>query len=137
MTLRQTLFLYLITLALFFLVDLVWLGVVAKGFYRRHLGALMSPRVNWAAAAFFYLLFIVGLVVFAVRPALLAGEPVRALFGGALLGLICYATYDLTNLATLKDWPLVVTIVDLAWGTFLGGTVSFLAALLGHHILRR
>lgn len=136
MTLRQTLFLYLITLALFFLVDLVWLGVVAKGFYRRHLGALMSPRVNWAAAALFYLLFIVGLVVFAVRPALLAGEPVRALFSGALLGLICYATYDLTNLATLKDWPLVVTVVDLAWGTFLGGSVSFLSALLGRHILR-
>jgi uncharacterized membrane protein len=136
MTLKQALFLYLITLAIFFIIDMIWLGVVAKAFYRRHLGALMSPKVNWAAAALFYLLFIVGLVVFAVRPALAAGRPILALVLGALLGLISYATYDLTNLATLKDWPLVVTVVDLAWGAVLGGAVSYVSALLGRLLLR-
>jgi uncharacterized membrane protein len=97
MTIKHTLILYLITLAVFFLIDMVWLGVVAKGFYRKHLGPMMSPRVNWAAAVLFYLLFIVGLVVFAVRPALASGKPLQALLLGALLGLVSYATYDLTN----------------------------------------
>ena len=128
--------LYLITLAVFFLIDMVWLGIVAKGFYRRHLGSMLSPKVNWAAAILFYLLFIVGLLVFAIRPALAGGEPLKSLFLGALLGLISYATYDLSNLATLKDWPLVVTIVDLVWGTVLGGTVSFLSAIIGRGLLK-
>ncbi len=136
MSLRQAVVLYAITLAVFFLIDMVWLGVVAKGFYRRHLGVLLSPKVNWAAAILFYLLFIVGLVVFAVRPALLHGAPLTALGLGALLGLVSYATYDLTNLATIKDWPLVVTVVDLVWGTVLGGSVSFFAALLGRRLLK-
>jgi uncharacterized membrane protein len=136
MTIKQMLVMYLITLAVFFLIDMVWLGVVAKGFYRRHLGSMLSPNVNWAAAILFYLLFIVGLIVFAIRPALAAGEPVKALFLGALLGLISYATYDLTNLATLKDWPLIVTIVDLVWGTVLGGAVSFISAVLGRGLLK-
>jgi uncharacterized membrane protein len=135
MTVKQTLFLYLITLVVFFAIDMIWLGVVAKGFYRRHLGSMLSPKVNWAAAVLFYLLFIVGLLVFAVRPALAAGNPLKALFLGALLGLISYATYDLSNLATMKDWPLVVTIVDLVWGTVLGGAVSYVSAVLGRRIL--
>ena len=136
MTLKQMILLYFITLAVFFLIDMIWLGLVAKGFYRRHLGAMMNPRVNWIAAMLFYLLFIVGLLVFAIRPALVAGIPLNALFYGALLGLISYATYDLTNLATLKDWPLVVTIVDLIWGTVLGGVVSYVSALLGRAFLK-
>jgi uncharacterized membrane protein len=135
MTIKQMLVMYLITLAVFFLIDMVWLGVVAKGFYRRHLGSMLSPNVNWAAAILFYLLFIVGLLVFVIRPALVGGEPVKALFLGALLGLISYATYDLSNLATLKDWPLVVTIVDLVWGSVLGGAVSFISAVLGRWLL--
>jgi uncharacterized membrane protein len=136
MTFKQMIFLYLLTLVVFFVIDMIWLGVVAKGFYRRQLGALMDPKVNWAAAMLFYLLFIMGLQVFAVRPALVAGFPLQALFYGALLGLISYATYDLTNLATLKDWPLVVTVVDLIWGTVLGGVVSFISALLGRNLLK-
>jgi len=136
MTIKQLLVMYLITLAVFFLIDMVWLGVVAKGFYRRHLGSMLSPNVNWTAAILFYLLFIVGLLVFAIRPALVGGEPLKALFLGALLGLISYATYDLSNLATLKDWPLVVTIVDLVWGTVLGGAVSFVSAVLGRGLLK-
>jgi len=136
MTTKQMLVIYLITLAVFFLIDMIWLGVVAKGFYRRHLGPMLSPKVNWAAAILFYLLFIVGLLVFVIKPALISGEPLKALFFGALLGLISYATYDLSNLATLKDWPLVVTIVDLIWGSVLGGAVSFVSVLIGRSLLK-
>ena len=136
MTFKQMVFLYFITLAVFFVIDMIWLGVVAKGFYRRNLGLMMSPKVNWIAAMLFYLLFIVGLLVFAIRPALVAGVPINALFYGALLGLISYATYDLTNLATLKDWPLIVTVIDLIWGTVLGGIVSYISALLGRALLK-
>jgi uncharacterized membrane protein len=136
MTTKQMLVIYLITLAVFFLIDMIWLGVVAKGFYRRHLGPMLSPKVNWAAAILFYLLFIVGLLVFVIKPALISGEPLKALFFGALLGLISYATYDLSNLATLKDWPLGVTIVDLIWGSVLGGAVSFVSTLLGRWLLK-
>jgi len=136
MSFKQFILLYLVTLAVFFLVDMVWLGVVSKGFYRKHLGPFMGPKVVWPAAVLFYLLFIVGLIVFVVRPALVRGEPLQALLLGGLFGLISYATYDLTNLATLKDWPLVVTIVDLAWGTVLGGLVSFLSAVLGRSIFK-
>jgi uncharacterized membrane protein len=135
MTFKQMFLLYLITLVVFFIIDMVWLGAVARGFYRKHLGPMLSPKVNWLAAVLFYLLFIVGLLVFAIRPALLHGRPLAALFLGALLGLISYATYDLTNLATLKDWPLVVTVVDLVWGTVLGGSVSFVSALVGKSLL--
>jgi uncharacterized membrane protein len=97
---------------------------------------MLSPKVNWAAAIIFYLLFIVGLVVFVIRPALAGGKPLEALFFGALFGLISYATYDLSNLATLKDWPVVVTVVDLGWGAVLGGLVSFVGALLGRGLLK-
>jgi len=136
MTTKQMLMIYLITLAVFFLIDMIWLGVVAKGFYRRYLGTMLSPKVNWAAAILFYLLFIVGLLVFVIKPALISGEPLKALFLGVLFGLISYATYDLSNLATLKDWPLIVTIVDLIWGSVLGGAVSFVSTLLGRGLLK-
>ena len=116
--------LYFIALPIFFAVDMVWLGLAAKNFYAKHIGFLMKANVNWAAAILFYLLFIAGLVVFVVTPALDKGSWVRALLFGALFGLITYATYDLTNLATLKDWPLVVTVVDLIWGTVLAASVS-------------
>jgi uncharacterized membrane protein len=136
MTLKQMILLYIITFTVFFVIDIIWLSAVAKGFYRYHLGSLMSPKVNWISAMFFYVLFIVGLLVFVIRPALMGGVPLNALFYGALLGLISYATYDLTNLATLKDWPLVVTVVDLIWGTVLGGVVSYTSALLGRVLLK-
>jgi uncharacterized membrane protein len=136
MTIKQSVILYLITLTVFFLIDMVWLGVVARGFYSRRLGTLMRPKVVWPAAILFYLLFIVGLLVFVVRPALAGGELFQALPFGALFGLIAYATYDLTNLATMKDWPLVVTVVDLAWGACLGGLVSWLSAILARRFLK-
>ena len=136
MSVKQIVEMYGITLAVFFLIDMVWLGVVAKGFYRKHLGAMLSPKVNWTAAILFYLVFIVGLLVFVIGPALTAGTPLRAFLFGALFGLISYATYDLSNLATLKDWPLIVTVVDLVWGSVLGGAVSGLAAVIGQKLLK-
>jgi uncharacterized membrane protein len=137
MTLKNTVLLYLVTLAIFFLIDMVWLGLVAKNFYRSQLGEMLSPKVNWVAAILFYLLFIAGLQLFVIAPALQSGGALAALWRGALFGLIAYATYDLTNLATLKDWPLLVTAVDLAWGALLGGAVSFLAAFIGSRLFPR
>lgn len=116
--------LYCIALPIFFAMDMGWLGVAAKNFYAKRIGFLMRANVNWAAAILFYLLFIAGLVVFVVAPALEKGSWVRAALLGALFGLITYSTYDLTNLATVKDWPLLVTVVDLIWGTVLAASVS-------------
>ena len=116
--------LYLIALPVFFALDMVWLGLVAKGFYRQQIGSLMRANVNWPAAIVFYLLFILGLVVFVIAPALDKGSWARALLCEALFGLITYATYDLTNLATLRDWPVLLTVVDLIWGAVLAAGVS-------------
>ena len=126
--------LYCIALPVFFALDMVWLGLVAKSFYARHIGFLMKSDVNWVAAFLFYLLFIAGLVAFVIAPAVDKGSWVRALLFGALFGLITYATYDLTNLATLKNWPFVVTLVDMAWGMVLAGSVSALTWLVASKI---
>jgi uncharacterized membrane protein len=116
--------LYLIALPVFFAVDMLWLGLAAKGLYRRQIGSLMRAGVNWPAAIAFYLLFILGLVVFVIAPAVDRSSWLWALGHGALFGLITYATYDLTNLATLRSWPLLLTIVDLIWGSALAAAVS-------------
>jgi uncharacterized membrane protein len=118
---------YFITLPVFLAIDMVWLTIISRKFYAQQLGYLMKTNVNLVAAGLFYLLFVVGLVVFSVLPALEKSSWSQALFLGALLGLISYATYDLTNLATVKDWPLVVTIVDMVWGTILGTSVSLIS----------
>ena len=127
MTLIRSLQIYAVTLGIFFAIDLVWLGVVAKDFYRQHIGHLLAPDVNWPAAVLFYLMFIGGLVFFAVKPALEANSAARAMMYGAFFGLLTYATYDLTNQATMRDWPVLVTVVDLAWGTVLSATVAYLS----------
>lgn len=116
--------LYLIALPVFLAMDMLWLGLLAKDFYAKQIGFLMRPAVNWPPAIIFYLLFIVGLVLFVVMPALDKKSWIDAFFFGALFGLISYATYDLSNLATLKGWPLKVVVVDLAWGAFLSASVS-------------
>ena len=134
-TAMKTLLVYLITVPIFFIIDLVWLGVVAKGFYQKHLGYLMRPQINWAAAVLFYLLFIIGIVFFAVRPALELQSPMRALVYGALFGFFAYATYDLTNLATVRDWPVIVTVIDLIWGTVLCGAVALGSYVISNKIL--
>jgi uncharacterized membrane protein len=131
----KTFFVYLITVPIFFIIDLVWLGIIAKGFYQKHLGYLMRPQVNWAAAILFYLLFIIGIILFAVRPALESQSPMRALVNGALFGFFAYATYDFTNLATVKDWPVIVTVIDLVWGTVLCGAVAWGSYVISNRIL--
>ncbi len=117
--------LFIIALPVFFAIDMVWLGLVAKNFYQNQIGFLMTSNINWVAAIIFYLIFIAGLVFFVIIPALLKKSWIHALLFGAFFGFVTYATYDLTNLATLKDWPLLVTLVDLVWGMVLGALVSF------------
>lgn len=124
--------LYLATLAAFFVIDMLWLGLIARTFYRKYLGYIMTPNVNWGAAILFYLLFIVGILVFVVLPGLESGSLQNTLLRAALFGLVTYATYDLTNLATLKDWPLTVTIVDLLWGMVLSTAVSYVGFIAGN-----
>lgn len=126
--------LYFITLPIFLAIDMIWLGLVAKNFYAKQIGFLMKTNINWPAALTFYLLFIVGLVIFVISPALDKNSWRQAVFLGALFGLITYATYDLTNLATVKNWPLVITIVDLIWGTILAASVSLIAYLIATKI---
>lgn len=118
---------YVISLGVFLLKDIVWLAVIAPKFYNDQIGHLMSEKVNWAAALVFYLIYIAAVLFFVVNPALLEGGVKVALMRGALLGFAMYATYDLTNLATLRDWPLLVTIVDLVWGTFITATTGGIA----------
>ncbi len=123
---------YLLTALVFFAIDLLWLGLVARNMYSRHIGHLMSSRVNWVAAVVFYLAFIVGILVFAVYPSVDKDSLVHAMAFGALFGFFTYSTYDLTNLATLKDWPLSITIVDITWGMVLTSVVS----AVGFYIVR-
>jgi uncharacterized membrane protein len=113
---------YLSTAVVFFGLDFLWLGKVATSFYRSQLGDMMRERPDFAAAGAFYLVYIAGIVYFAVYPHLQGGTWAQALLSGAILGLIAYGTYDMTNLATLKNWPVTMTLVDLAWGTLLTGT---------------
>ncbi len=120
----MTLKLYLITLIVFLGIDAVWLGLVAPKFYRSQIGHLMAEKANLAVAGLFYLLFVGALVYFVVAPAVQSGEMRDVLLRGALFGLVTYATYDLTNHATLRDWPITVTVVDMAWGTFLTAATS-------------
>ena len=115
---------YFIALIVFFLIDLFWLVVVARKLYQQELGYIMSEKPNWIVAALFYLIFIAGLVFFVINPAKEKNSWVFALLVGMLFGFITYSTYDLTNLATLKDWPIKITIIDLIWGSSLGGLVS-------------
>lgn len=126
---------YLIALPVFLAIDMVWLTLVAKNFYAKQIGYLLSKNPNLLAAFIFYLIFIAGLVFFVIIPALDRKMWLEALLAGAFFGLVTYATYDLTNLATIKDWPITVTIVDLIWGMVLSASVSvityFIASKLG------
>lgn len=123
--------LYALTLPVFLAVDLLWLGVVARGFYQTHLGAIVSPTVNWPAAVVFYLVYVVGILVFAVVPGLAKDSLAVAAGWGALFGLFTYATYELTNLATLRDWPLRIVIVDTLWGVVLCALVASAGFVIG------
>lgn len=112
--------------------DLLWLGVIMKDFYRANLGHLMGDTVVWGAAIAFYFVYAAGIVYFAVSPALPTGSLLKAGIAGLLLGLLCYATYDLTNHATLRQWPLAVTLIDIVWG----GVLTAAAAKIGLLVAR-
>lgn len=127
--------LYLAAVAVFFAIDLLWLGVVAKNYYHKALDHLLRPNVNWTAAILFYLIYIVGILVFAVLPGIGKESLRHAALWGGLYGFFTYVTYELTNLALLKDWPLNVVIVDILWGTFLCTAVASLSFLVGRWLL--
>ncbi|MBU2566576.1 DUF2177 family protein [Patescibacteria group bacterium] len=121
---------YLIAVPIFFIIDLTWLGVVAKNIYQKYMGHLMLTTPNWAAAIAFYLLFLVGLVIFVLNPALKNHSWTYALLYGAMFGFFTYMTFDLTSLAVLKDWPWQIVIIDIIWGIFLSSSVSVITYLI-------
>ena len=127
--------LYGLTVPVFFIIDLIWLGVVAKSFYQKNLKYILSPNVNWTAAIIFYLIYIAGILIFAVLPAIAKDSLRHAAVWGALFGFFTYATYDLTNLALLKDWPIVIVIVDILWGVVLCSAVATLSFFVAKWLL--
>ena len=132
MTFPRIILSYFLTTVVFFAIDMVWLGFIAKNIYRKYLGALLSDTVNWSAAIIFYLIFIVGIFIFVISPAVEKQSVVRAVLLGAIFGFIAYATYDLTNYATLKGFPLNIVFIDLTWGAVLTALVS----LAGYYIVK-
>ena len=125
---------YVCTLIVFLAVDSLWLGLVARGFYASQLGGLMRDNIAFWAAGGFYLAYVAGIVLLAVMPALAEGSWVRAAVNGTVLGLVAYGTYDMTNLATLKGWPVTVSIVDMGWGAILT-SMSAIVGFLGTRAL--
>ena len=126
---------YLAALVTFLVIDGIWLGVVARSFYVDQLGHLLRPKPNFGVAGMFYVLYVFGVVIFAVLPALSQQSWITALLLGALFGFIAYGTYDLTNLATLADWPVMVSIVDMIWGAVLTATVALSGYLVARWII--
>ena len=122
---------YILTVIVFFAIDMVWLGVIAKNIYNKYLGELLSEKVNWTAAIIFYLIFIIGIFVFVIIPSVEKQSLARAVLLGAFFGFVTYATYDLTNYATLKGFPLTIVFIDLAWGAVLTSVVS----IAGYYIM--
>lgn len=119
---------YFATAIVFLGIDAVWIGIVAKGFYRTHIGSLLADSPNLGAAAGFYAVYVVGVVFLAILPALREQSWSHALIAGGVLGLVAYGTYDVTNFATLKGWSLQVVVVDIVWGTAL----TAVSALVGY-----
>jgi len=132
MSIKTILISYALTFIVFLIVDLVWLGFIAKNLYNKYLGSFLSDNVNWPAAIIFYLIFVAGLSVFVIYPSFEKESVWRAIIWGAFFGIVTYATYDLTNLATMKNWPLQIVIIDIIWGAVLSAIVS----LSGYYILK-
>lgn len=115
---------YTLTFVVFFILDMAWLGFIAKDLYKKYLGDFLSEQVNWTAAVIFYLLFVIGVFIFAILPSVEKNSLISAIILGALFGFFTYATYDLTNLATMKNWPINIVFIDILWGAFLTSVVS-------------
>lgn len=116
--------LYAISLMVFLAIDFVWLSTMGERFYRKQLGDLMRPSPDLVVALIFYLVYVVGVLVLVVLPAAEKGSIIQAVLGGALLGLVAYGTYDITNLSTIVGWPRIVAVVDMVWGTTLTAVVA-------------
>lgn len=132
MSIKTILISYALTFIVFLIVDLVWLGFIAKNLYNKYLGSFLSDTVNWPAAIIFYLIFVAGLSVFVIYPSFEKESVWRAIIWGAFFGIVTYATYDLTNLATMKNWPIQIVIIDIIWGAVLSAIVS----VSGYYILK-
>ncbi len=118
---------YIAGLIAFLVIDFIWLKYIALSFYREQIGHLMLDKPNLGIALLFYLVYVIGVVILAVNPALEKGQWTTALLYGGLLGFVAYGTYDITNLATLKTWPSIVAVVDMIWGTALTASVATIA----------
>ncbi|MEI8187594.1 MAG: DUF2177 family protein [Candidatus Saccharibacteria bacterium] len=130
----QQIITYFISLASFLLIDLTWLGLIASKFYKDNLNGLMSKKPIWSVAILFYAVFIFGLMYFVIVPALSTGSYKTLITRAAIFGFVTYATYDLTNLSTLKNWPKSLTVVDLIWGAVLSTLVSLIAFTIAKKI---
>ena len=132
MNIKSVIISYLITFMVFLMIDMLWLGVIAKNIYKKYLGSFLTDSVNWKAAFIFYFIYVIGISIFAIYPSVNKGSVYNAILLGALFGFFTYATYDLTNLATLKGWPLPIVIIDIIWGSVLSAIVS----LSGFYIVK-
>lgn len=121
---------FIIAFVVFMAIDFIWLGFISKNLYNRELGPIKKDKINWTAAIVFYVMYIAGLSFFVISPALDRNSLVYSIYAGAIFGLVAYATYDLTNLATMKGFKLKITVIDLAWGTFVTSATSFLSYLI-------
>ncbi len=121
---------YLLVAVIFVVIDAIWLTLIAKKFYQDQLGGLLRPKALLTPAIVFYLLYVLGIIIFALQPALETGQWLEAAWRGGLLGLLMYATYDLTNYSTLKHWPARVVYVDMAWGAFVTALTTSIAFLI-------
>ena len=135
MTLINFLKLYFIAVPIFLMIDLVWLGLIAKNVYQKYMGHLMRSVPNWPVAFTFYLLFVIGLVIFAIYPAVRNSSWTYALLYGSLFGFFTYMTFDLTSLAVLKDWPWEIVIIDIIWGVVLSSSVSVATYFIAKSII--
>lgn len=133
---RTYLKLFCLALPIMIAFDLAWVGVIAAGFYRDSYGPLLSAHPNFLAVVIFYVLYILGLIYFAIRPALFERSLAKAVLRAGALGFVAYMTYDLTNLAIITNWPLLVSVVDVAWGTILSGIVSGLTYVIATKVFR-
>lgn len=123
-------YLYILTFVVFLAIDFIWLNFIAKNLYATRIGHLLAEKPNLVPALIFYLIFVVGVIIFAIIPGYETKNILKTILLGALFGLLTYSTYDFTNLATLKNWPISVTIIDLIWGT----SISTVTSVAGYYI---
>ena len=128
--LMNNLNIFLVTLVVFLAIDMVWLGVISKNLYKQQIGKLMAKKPNWLAAFIFYIIYILGLIILVIHPAVQDKSGLATWWRGLVYGLVCYATYDLTNLAVAKDWPVKITIIDLIWGGALTSATTLVSLYL-------